>query len=298
MLLGNENNALMALFTLNAIFFLLLMVIKVSFYYSQLSEENFNVSVLQWFKLPAGFTKLTERPWTIITYMFSDTLSGLMRLISNMLWLWAFGYLLQQMSGNDKLIPIYFYGGLSGAVFFVFAHYLLPGLHSQIDNSSLIGANASVIAVATATTYLNPDYRFFSHIRKGIPIWVLLTVFILFEFAGIAGQSPALYFSSLGGALSGFAFVYFLKKGHDGSVWMNKFWYALNNLFNPNKTDKRHDTKKKIFYNTGSNPQPYKKVPISNQQRVDEILDKINEKGFEFLTDEEKEILKKASEEE
>ena len=297
MQLGNDNNALMALFTLNAIFFLLLMVIKVSFYYSQLSEENFNMSVLQWFKLPASFTKFTERPWTIITYMFSDTLSGLMRLISNMLWLWSFGYLLQQMSGNEKLFPVYFYGGIGGAVLYMLAHYMLPGLHAQIDNESLIGANASVVAVATATTYLNPDYRFFSHIRRGIPIWVLFTVFILFQFAGIAGNSAALHFSTLGGALSGFLFIYFLKKGHDGSIWMHKLWFALLNLFNPDHSRVREETKKRFFYDTQHSP-PFKKSPISNQQRVDEILDKINEKGFEFLTDEEKEILKKASEEE
>jgi len=33
------------------------------------------------------------------------------------------------------------------------------------------------------------------------------------------------------------------------------------------------------------------------QQRIDEILDKINQKGYHFLTDEEKELLKRASEE-
>ena len=32
------------------------------------------------------------------------------------------------------------------------------------------------------------------------------------------------------------------------------------------------------------------------QQRVDEILDKINQRGYHFLTEEEKEILKKAAE--
>jgi len=43
--------------------------------------------------------------------------------------------------------------------------------------------------------------------------------------------------------------------------------------------------------------QPYKKTPNITQQRIDEILDKINQKGYRFLTDEEKELLKRASEE-
>ena len=51
-----------------------------------------------------------------------------------------------------------------------------------------------------------------------------------------------------------------------------------------------------MFYNTG-NRSPYSKQSIITQQRVDEILDKINNKGYQFLTDEEKQILKKAAEE-
>ncbi len=297
-LLGNDNNALMALFTVNVVFFLFLMTIKVSFYYGQQTEADFNQSVLQWFRLPGSLVKLSERPWTLLTYMFSDTTEGLMRLISNMLWLWSFGSLLQKMSGNDKLFSVYLYGGVVGAVFFIVANYCFPSLHNNIDHQSVIGANAAVIAVATATTYLNPDFRFFTHIRKGIPVWVLLTVFLLFDFAGIAGSTSAIYLSHLGGALSGFLFIYFLKKGHDGSIWINRSWYTLNNLFTPAKKDDKAATRKKIFYDAGTVP-PYAKSTTSNslQQKIDAILDKINEQGFEFLTDEEKEILKKASEE-
>jgi hypothetical protein len=38
------------------------------------------------------------------------------------------------------------------------------------------------------------------------------------------------------------------------------------------------------------------KIPKLTQQRLDEILDKINQKGIEGLTPEEKEFLRKASE--
>ncbi|MEO5942365.1 MAG: DUF6576 domain-containing protein, partial [Ferruginibacter sp.] len=56
-------------------------------------------------------------------------------------------------------------------------------------------------------------------------------------------------------------------------------------------------TREKFFYNTG-NREPYSKTSNVTQQRVDEILDKINQKGYHFLTDEEKQILRKASEDE
>ena len=86
-----------------------------------------------------------------------------------------------------------------------------------------------------------------------------------------------------------------LRKGKDGSVWMNRLYDWFINLFNPDKKSKT-SVKEKVFYNTG-NRTPYSKQAIVTQQRVDEILDKINQKGFEFLTEEEKKILKKASEE-
>ncbi|MBS1497488.1 MAG: rhomboid family intramembrane serine protease, partial [Bacteroidetes bacterium] len=42
--------------------------------------------------------------------------------------------------------------------------------------------------------------------------------------------------------------------------------------------------------------EPFTKSTNITQQRIDEILDKINQKGYHFLTDEEKQVLKKASE--
>ena len=50
-----------------------------------------------------------------------------------------------------------------------------------------------------------------------------------------------------------------------------------------------------VFYNTDGR-KPFEKTSNVTQQRVDEILDKISQKGFHFLTEEEKNILKKAAE--
>ena len=78
---------------------------------------------------------------------------------------------------------------------------------------------------------------------------------------------------------------------------MNRFFSWLGNLFNPERKDWKKTAKKDFFYKT-KGTQPYKKISNITQKRIDEILDKINQKGFHFLTDEEKEILKRAAEEE
>ncbi len=294
--LGADNNALMALFAINVIFFLILMVIQVGMFVGEKTPEFFYSHIVQWFELPASLTRLSERPWTILSFMFTETGGGIIRGITNMIWLWAFGYILQQMAGNDKIIPVYIYGGLTGAVFFIAAHYILPPLSPMRDSAGLLGANAGVMAVAMATTTLEPNYRFFTQIRNGIPIWVLMTIYILIDFAGVAGFSAAYSLSHLGGAAAGFVFVLFLRKGKDGSIWMNRLYNKFITMFEPKIKPDTTD-KNDIFYNSG-NRKPFTKTTNVTQKRVDEILDKINQKGYHFLTDEEKAFLKKAAEDE
>ena len=71
---------------------------------------------------------------------------------------------------------------------------------------------------------------------------------------------------------------------------MTRLYDWFFNLFNPDKTSKLNIEKAKIFYDPHG-IEPYSKLPNLSQQRIDEILDKINQKGFHNLTSEEKEIL-------
>jgi membrane associated rhomboid family serine protease len=292
--LGSDGNALVALFTINAIFFLLLITIKVVYFFFQASEGSFYAQVVPYFQMPAQLTQLSERPWTILTFMFSHT--SVIHILSNMIWLWAFGFILQELTGNKKLIPIYIYGGLAGAVGFILASYLIPQLKPSISDASLLGANASTMAVAVATTMLAPNFRFFRNINGGIPIWVLTLVYIVIDFAGVAFMDPGFSLAHISGGLAGFVFVFLLRKEIDGSIWMNNLYDWFMNLFNPNKKSDKASIKERVFYNSG-NRQPFQKTSHVTQQRVDEILDKINQKGYHFLTDEEKTILKRAAEE-
>lgn len=291
--MGQPDNALMWLFVFNVVFFLILLTIKAAVAVNDNSDAVFYSQVLNWFTLPAEITKLGGRPWTILTSMFSDI--ELMRAGSNMLWLWAFGSILQNLTGNRKLIPIYLYGGFAGALLFIVAAYLIPSNKAIINSLGLLGANASVMAVAASATMLAPDYRLFKHIRNGIPLRVFTVVYFIIDLAAVAQGPGAIVISHIGGALAGVLFVYLLGNGKDGSVWMNNLYTGFMNMFNPNKNKTENPLKEKVFYNTG-NRQPYNKTSHITQQRVDEILDKINQKGYSQLTKEEKEILKKASE--
>jgi membrane associated rhomboid family serine protease len=292
--LGQPDNALIWLFAINVIFFLVLLTIKVAISVNDHSDIAFYTQVATWFQLPAGLGSLSKKPWTVIAYMFSDV--ELMRALSNMLWLSVFGTVLQNLTGNKKLIPVYLYGGFAGAIFFIAAAQIIPTNKVVADSLGLFGANAAVMAVAVAVTAIAPHYRFFRDIRGGIPIWVLTVIYVLIDLAGVAQNRAAFPVAHIGGACAGFLFVIMLKHNVDGSLWMNNLYHWFINLFNPNKKKPANSIKERVFYNIGSKS-PYSKKTIVTEQRVDEILEKISQKGYDHLTKEEKDILKRASEE-
>lgn len=293
--LGEDNNALIALISINAVGLILLGLIRLIYILVDSSSTVFTTQILPWFVLPAKLSALAHVPWTLLSYMFVHT--RIIAAFTNMLWLWAFGSVLQDMAGNKKLIPIYLYGGIAGALVFIASNYAIPQLRPLINISALSGANASIMAVAIATTALAPDYRFFRMLNGGIPIWILTLLYIVIDFAGVGTGGAAFHLAHFAGGLAGFLFIVSLRKGYDGSTWMIKSYDWFMNLFNPDKKilTPQQKTKEKIFYKTGGR-KPFEKRSIITQQRIDDILDKINQKGYNLLSEEEKNILKKAGE--
>lgn len=290
--LGDDNNALMALVGINALLFVSFGLIQVIYYITKSSETAFEYEILRWFIVPAKLSSLATKPWTFFTYMFIHV--GVIYTLITLLWLWVFGSIFQDLSGNSKIIPIYIYGGIAGAIVFLATSYISPELRGQVDYSFMYGGNAAIMAIAVATTTLAPDYRLFKMLNGGIPLWVLTVLYVIIDFAGSGGLAE--HFAHLGGGLVGFLFVVSMRKGYDWSLWMNQLYNWFLNLFNPDKpVEVNQKIKEKVFYNTGGQ-KPFIKRPVITQQRIDEILDKINQKGLSHLSEEEKSILDKASE--
>ncbi len=290
--LGDDNNALMALIGINALIFISFGIIQIIYYLTQSSSIAFQYEILRWFIVPAKLSSLATVPWTIFSYMFIHV--GVIYTVITMIWLWVFGSILQNLSGNSKIIPVYIYGGIAGAAVFVASNYLFPSLRNQVEYSFMLGGNAGIMAIAVATSTLSPDYRLFKMLNGGIPIWILTLIYVVIDIAGSHGMAEQL--AHLGGGLIGFLFIVSLRKGYDWSLWMNKLYNWFMNLFDPDKpVHQTEKIKEKVFYNTRGQ-KPFIKRPVITQQRIDEILDKINQKGYNHLSDEEKNILKKARE--
>ncbi len=294
--LGEDNNALVWLIIINAIFFTSLYLIRLIYIMSYDKEltalQFFHLQVMDWFAMPANAFKFITRPWVLFTYMFSQ--EDIMLLIGNLLWLWGFGYILQVLSGNSKLVPVYLYGGVSGGLFFLLAANILPSFSNNVINEApLLGAGVAVMAVAAATTTLSPQYKIFPMINGGIPVWVLMLAYVLVDYASIGGYNSPVAIAHLAAALMGFVFTKQLQNGNDLGKWMWDLLKWVDALFNPEK--KKLHPKQQLFYK--ANREPFQKQVRVTQKRLDEILDKINTEGYYSLSEEEKEFLKKASSE-
>jgi membrane associated rhomboid family serine protease len=298
-LLGESNNAVFNLVAVNGVIFIILgftlLIYKVTAQGPAGSGLlQFQREVLDWVALPGSFSRLASRPWTLLTGMFVHVDAWLV--ISNLLWLWAFGYIMQELTGNRQIVPIYLYGGLAGSVVFLLVCNLSPAMRGAASGMELMGANTGIIALAIATTMVAPDYRIFPMLNGGIPLWILTIVYVAVDLAGLGSAPYAYHLAHVAGAAMGFVFVKELRRGRDWSAWMQHLYDWLINLFNPGNVKEKKVFKKELFYKNQGNP-PYTKTPLITQQKVDELLDKISQKGYQFLTDEERELLKRASEE-
>lgn len=295
--LGQDGNALIMLITVNAVMFVLFKFIEIIYSVTGLQVAKYSQNVLNWFIVPAASEKFVTRPWSLFTYMFIEVRP--LALIANMIWLWAFGYIMQDLTGNRKLGPVYIYGGLAGAVFFLLSANLFPALQQQLSViGPLMGAGSAVMAIAVATTALSPDYRIFPLINGGIPLWVLTLIYILIDFATISAgpERAALSIAHLAAAGMGLLYVKRLRVGKDMGDWMHRFYDWLFTMFEPKKKTQlpAQKIRSEVFYDT-KGQQPFRKTPNITQQKIDEILDKIVKEGYHFLTDEEKDYLKRAS---
>jgi membrane associated rhomboid family serine protease len=288
-----QDNALVQLITLIFVVFVLFMFINVFYFFSftkETADTKFYNDIYSNLAIPSSFALFIKKPWTLFTYMFYHF--RVWHLLGNMLWLWMFGYIFHDLTGNKKIIPLFIYGSVGGAIAFMLAYSFLPSLKTV--DANMIGASGGIMAIVVAVTMLAYDYRIFPMLNGGIPLWVITVIYLIIDLALIPTGNTGGHIAHLAGGLVGFLFIFFMKRGHDWSNALNMFFDWVNNLFNPNKPSKK--IKDELFYR--ADKKPFSKTANLTQQRIDEILDKINQKGYNSLTEEEKGLLNKASKEE
>lgn len=235
----------------------------------------------------SGFLK---KFWTVLTYGWTH--SGFWLLFSNMVWLYAFGSLVQMLIGHRQVIPLFVYSLVAGGIFYEVAQ-LIPGSYFE-GRTVIFGAQAGVVGLAVAAITLAPGYKYYLSDTMRIPLMVIAIIFFALQLinANINNEGAPL-FMLLGGAAMGYSYIALLRNGMDLGGWIYNISDKVNRDFEPDERAPvyRSNTRRN---KTMSMYRPKPKQGIT-QHKIDEILDKINQKGYDSLSKEDKEILMKAS---
>jgi hypothetical protein len=145
------------------------------------------------------------------------------------------------------------------------------------------------MALLAALITLTPKYRFYIGENFSIPLLVVAAVYLL--LTAVAFRDPAHLMLNIGAALTGFLLMTAIKKGAQPGRWMYTISERIGSLGTPNEyaQSQRGDSRRNRAMNNFSSSK------TSAEKRIDEILDKINQRGYNSLSKEERELLVKAS---
>ena len=261
----------------------------------------------QFFMVSSDWFHNLTHPWVLISYMFLHF--GFWHILWNMLFLYWFGRIVGDFIGNQRILPLYLLGGLSGALlYFISANLnLLP----PNSGSYMLGASASVMAIVVAAGAISPDYVIRLLFLGDVKLKYLVAVLLFLDLLGVAGMNnTGGHFAHLGGAIFGYIFVRQLREGNDLAIPVNNFIDMMSNWFTSlfQGKPRKKQGPRVVYKNTEKASRPKtkrtrgassrgnnKSDSRSHQEKLDEILDKIKQSGYDSLTDHEKEFLFNAS---
>lgn len=247
--------------------------------------------VFDWLELPASPARFIMQPWSLLTYMFMH--GGLLHILFNMLWLYWFGAIFLNMFSSKHLRGLYVLGGICGGALYMLAYNVFPYFRPYIENSFMVGASASVLAIVAAAAYREPNYPIRLFLLGTLRLKYLALIVIGMDLLLITSENAGGHIAHLGGALAGVWFAAGLNKGRDVTAWINRAADGIASLFRR----KPRKPKMKVHYGNGSRQQDYDYNARKKAQsdEIDRILDKLRKTGYEGLSDEEKKSLFDAS---
>jgi hypothetical protein len=208
-----------------------------------------------------------------------------------MLMLFIFGRILQEFAGSKRILPVYIYGGLIGAVLALAAYHLIPTFSQYAPADFMVGASAGVMAIVLAAATMVPDYLLHLFILGPVRLKYIALFVVVLDLIGVTYfDNAGGHLSHLGGAIFGYIFIAQLKKGRDFSAGFNSLLSRAKKLFS-------RQSKIKVVHKRSVSDEDYNLKRKIKQEEIDSILDKISTSGYESLTKQEKEILFKASNE-
>jgi len=260
----------------NVVLFLLVRIIPFLFSFS-------TNALLYYVELSQEIGLLLFKPWSILTYAFFHI--DFSHLFWNMLLLWGISNMFLNLFDQRYYLRVYVLGTLFGALFYLVSYQLFPAFTGS--NSALIGASAAVMSLVIFLATYSPDYivRIFTF---KIKLWYIGLFLVLVDLIQLPNGNAGGHIAHLGGAYLGYLYATKLKSSKDVGAGFFKFLERLFTKSSPLKTVHRSNkqTKNKSKGDVLSNDE--------RQKKIDAILDKISNSGYESLSKAEKDFLFRA----
>lgn len=263
-----------------SIIFVLLHFIEISIKLNADDASGYYTYLWNPLNLPTTIQQFLHQPWSLFTYFFLD--NNFVSIIANMIWLWVFGTVIEDLKGPNRILPIFITGGILGGICMLLLNLIKP-----VPVIYYSGATAGILAVAVAAVMYKPSYKFYILFGTGVPIWIMLLIhlglLIGFELVPNGPYMISKIGMTIGGLCIGLLYTNFLS---------NYFEWFTNLL---RRTGMALDNKNFVLTKNRSSDRLPKEVPFkkikSTASKIDDILDKINERGMDSLTNEERRIL-------
>jgi membrane associated rhomboid family serine protease len=302
----NHGNMVTRIIIINVAIFVAVNIFKLVLFVSNGGQlPGIYDTVVHFFCMSSDWKFLLTHPWGIITSMFLH--EGFWHILWNMLFMYWFGRIVGDFIGNQRILPIYLLGGIAGAILFFVSANLLPNM--GIGRYAL-GASAGVMAIVVAAGAISPDYVMRLLFLGDVKLKYIVAVLVFLDLIVIPdGANTGGHIAHLGGAFFGWFFVFQLRNGTDLSLPVNNLISTISNFFSSLFSGSRR-SKPKVAYRNPNRPknqtrgerrtrksegQAASDNTDQHQERLDRILDKIKQSGYESLSAEEKEFLFNAS---
>jgi membrane associated rhomboid family serine protease len=270
-ILQQPGEGLLKIIVVNCMLFLALMLIRIVMIIS--GKEILYELLLEQLTLSADIQANLLHPWRFISYFFVHV--EIFHLAFNMMFLYWFGNILQEIIGNNKSVKTFIYGGIMGAIAFLLAYNFIPFFERQ-SGSYLLGASGGVFAIVLAAATLRPNYEVHLVLIGPVRIKYIAAFYLIWSLLETVGTNAGGQIAHLGGALVGFCMGYL----HEHPIRWDRF---------------RKKDSPFIHAEFTREVKPRKQAENIEEEELNQILDKISKSGYDSLSKSEKRRLFKAS---
>ena len=217
---------------------------------------------------PLGLTPTMVKKgylWQLFTYMFLH--SGFFHILFNMFALWMFGKEIEREWGTKEFIKYYFLTGIGAGIF-----TFVLSINSPIPT---IGASGAIFGILVAYALMFPDNLIYVYFLFPIKAKYLVIFFAVVELVASFRYTPdgIGHFAHLGGMVVGYIYL----KSDLRILRLSQLFKETKHKRELREINRKREQTQQLM------------------QRVDQILDKINQVGYDNLSKEEKKLLEKAS---